>query len=72
MCLCDRLPRSVGSVLLLHDWEHLDLPRPHWEMSYPMVAKTLEALGFQKVYFDFCEHIGSSTRACLRTSNGPL
>jgi hypothetical protein len=61
---------AVGSVLLLHDWEHLDLPRPHWEMSYSMVAKTLESLGFEKAYFDFCEHIGSSTRAFIRTSQG--
>ena len=59
---------AVGSVLLLHDWEHLDLPRPHWEMTYSMVAKTLEALGFQKAYFDFAEHIGSSTRAFIRSS----
>jgi hypothetical protein len=36
-----------------------------------MVAKTLEALGFEKAYFDFCEHIGSSTRAFIRTSQGP-
>jgi len=58
---------AVGSVLLLHDWEHLDLPKPHWEMTYSYVAKTLEGLGFQKAYFDFSEHIGSSTRAFIRS-----
>lgn len=62
---------AVGSVLLLHDWEHLDLPRPHWEMSYSMVARTLEKLGFVKLYFDFAEHVGSSTRAFQRVSTGP-
>ncbi len=61
---------AVGSVLMLHDWEHLDLPPPHWEMSYPMVQNTLESLGFQKAYFDFCEHIGSSTRVFIKTSMG--
>lgn len=63
---------AVGSVLLLHDWEHLDLPRPHWEMSYSMVQNTLQALGFEKRYFDFAEHIGSSTRAFQRVSAGPI
>lgn len=63
---------AVGSILLLHDWEHLDLPRPHWEMTYSMVAKTLEKLGFEKRYHDFAEHIGSSTRAFQRVSEGPL
>jgi len=63
---------AVGSVLLLHDWEHLDLPRPHWEMTHSMVANTLCKLGFEKKYFDFAEHIGSSTRAYMRTSEGPI
>lgn len=37
---------AVGSVLLLHDWEHLDLPKPHWEMTYSYVKKELEAVRF--------------------------
>ena len=61
---------AVGSVLLLHDWEHLGLPKPHWEMTYSMVSSELESRGFQKAYFDFAEHIGSSTRAFIRTSSG--
>ncbi len=40
---------AVGSVLLLHDWEHLGLPFPHWEMTYSMVEHVLEPLGFVPV-----------------------
>lgn len=39
-CYCRYL--AVGSVLLLHDWEHLDLPKPHWEMTYSYVKDELE------------------------------
>ncbi len=42
---CRYMP--VGSVLLLHDWEHLELPRPHWELNYEMVQEELEARGFE-------------------------
>jgi hypothetical protein len=61
---------KVGSVLLLHDWEHLGLPMPHWEMTYSFVQEELESRGFVKAYFDFAEHIGSSTRAFIRQSRG--
>jgi hypothetical protein len=67
-CYARYLP--VGSVLLLHDWEHLDLPKPHWEMTYSYVSTELELRGFRKAYFDFAEHIGSSTRAFIRESEG--
>lgn len=67
-CYARYLP--VGSVLLLHDWEHLDLPKPHWEMTYSYVSVELEARGFRKAYFDFAEHIGSSTRVFIRENEG--
>ena len=35
---------KVGSVLLLHDWEHLGLPQPHWEMTYSFVKVGLHVL----------------------------
>ena len=34
------------------------------------VQEELESRGFVKAYFDFAEHIGSSTRAFIRESKG--
>lgn len=61
---------AVGSVLLLHDWEHSGLPKPHWEMTYAYVSIELERRGFVPAYHDFADHIGSSTRAFVRESAG--
>jgi hypothetical protein len=38
--------------------------------TYEFVREELESRGFVKAYFDFAEHVGSSTRAFIRTSMG--
>jgi hypothetical protein len=39
-------------------------------MTYSYVSVELEARGFRKAYFDFAEHIGSSTRVFIRENEG--
>lgn len=55
-----------GSVLLVHDWRLLDLPKPHWEVGPNDVLPELTARGLEPKYGDFAEHIGSSIRVFER------
>ena len=56
----------AGSTLLIHDWQLLDLAKPHWEVGPKDVLPELTSRGLESKYADFAEHIGSSIRVFQR------